>query len=94
MNKINVLLAAGHTLFRAGLRSLMGLESDIEIVGEAENGRLAVELTKILRPEIVVMDIAMPILNGLEATRQILHDMPDKKYLFFPDTATAITSTR
>lgn len=81
MNKIKVLLADDHALFRAGLRSLMELESDIEIVGEAENGRLAVELTKILRPEIVVMDIAMPMLNGLEATRQILHDMPDTKIL-------------
>lgn len=81
MSKFKVLLADDHTLFRAGLRSLMELESDIEVVGEAENGRLAVELTRTLRPEIVVMDIAMPLLNGLEATRQILHEMPKTKIL-------------
>lgn len=81
MSKFKVLLADDHTLFRAGLRSLMELESDIEVVGEAENGRLAVELTRALSPEIVVMDIAMPMLNGLEATRQILHEMPKTKIL-------------
>ena len=81
MGKFKVLLADDHTLFRAGLRSLMELEDDIQVVGEAENGRLAVELTRMLRPEIVVMDIAMPLLNGLEATRQILHEMPDTKIL-------------
>lgn len=81
MSKFKVLLADDHALFRAGLRSLMELENDIQVVGEAENGRLAVELTKTLRPEIVVMDIAMPILNGLEATRQILHEMPETKIL-------------
>ena len=81
MRKLKVLLADDHTLFRAGLRSLMELEDDIQVVGEAENGRLAMELTRTLRPEIVVMDIAMPILNGLEATRQILHEMPETKIL-------------
>ncbi len=81
MSKIKVLLADDHTLFRAGLRSLMELESDIQVVGEAENGRLAVEITKILHPEIVVMDIAMPLLNGLEATRQIMHEAPNTKIL-------------
>ena len=81
MSKFKVLLADDHALFRAGLRSLMELENDIQVVGEAENGRLAVELAKTLRPEIVVMDIAMPILNGLEATRQILHEMPETKIL-------------
>jgi DNA-binding NarL/FixJ family response regulator len=81
MSKFKVLLADDHALFRAGLRSLMELENDIQVVGEAENGRLAVELTKTLRPEIVVMDIAMPILNGLEATRQILHEIPETKIL-------------
>ena len=81
MSKFKVLLADDHTLFRAGLRSLMELETDIQVVGEAENGRLAVELARTLRPEIIVMDIAMPMLNGLEATRQILHEMPNIKIL-------------
>lgn len=81
MSKVKVLLADDHTLFRAGLRSLIELEDDMQVVGEAENGRLAVELTRLLRPEIVVMDIAMPLLNGLEATRQILHETPNTKIL-------------
>jgi len=81
MSKFKVLLADDHTLFRAGLRSLMELEDDIQVVGEAENGRIAVELTRMLRPEIVVMDIAMPLLNGLEATRRILQEMPNIKIL-------------
>jgi len=81
VSKFKVLLADDHTLFRAGLRSLMELETDIQVVGEAENGRLAVELARTLRPEIIVMDIAMPMLNGLEATRQILHEMPNIKIL-------------
>jgi DNA-binding NarL/FixJ family response regulator len=81
LSKVKVLLADDHTLFRAGLRSLIELEDDMQVVGEAENGRLAVELTRLLRPEIVVMDIAMPLLNGLEATRQILHETPNTKIL-------------
>ncbi len=81
MSKFKVLLADDHTLFRAGLRSLMELEDDIQVIGEAENGRIAVELARILHPDIIVMDIAMPLLNGMEATRQILHETPDIKIL-------------
>ncbi len=72
MKPITVLLAEDHTIVREGLRSLLKLESDIIIVGEAENGREAVALTKKLTPDVLVMDIAMPLLNGLEAARQIL----------------------
>src|SRR6267154_838627 len=74
MNKITVLLADDHTVVRQGLRSLLAAEPDIEIVGEAENGRQAVQMAKNLTPNIVVMDIAMPQLNGLEATRQIIKE--------------------
>ncbi|MBC8126159.1 MAG: response regulator transcription factor, partial [Gloeobacteraceae cyanobacterium ES-bin-144] len=72
MKRITVLLAEDHTIVREGLRSLLKSESDIEIVGEAENGRQAVSLTEKLAPDVLVMDIAMPLLNGLEAARQIL----------------------
>jgi DNA-binding NarL/FixJ family response regulator len=81
MKKITVLLADDHQLVREGFRSLLKHESDIEVVGEAETGRQAVQLTRKLRPEVVVMDIAMPLLNGLEATRQIRKDFPEMKVL-------------
>jgi DNA-binding NarL/FixJ family response regulator len=74
MKKISVLLADDHVVVRQGLRSLLSVESDIEVVGEAGNGRQAVQMAHELHPEIVVMDIAMPVLNGLEATRQIVDD--------------------
>jgi DNA-binding NarL/FixJ family response regulator len=78
---ITVLLAEDHMIVREGLRKLLQTESDIEVVGEAETGRQAVELTRKLRPAVVVMDIAMPGLNGLEATRQILKSVPNTKVL-------------
>lgn len=78
---ITVLLAEDHTIVREGLLALLKLEKDIEVVGEAENGRRALELTRSLRPAVVVMDIAMPLLNGMEATRQILQTVPETKVL-------------
>jgi DNA-binding NarL/FixJ family response regulator len=72
MKKITVLLAEDHMIVREGLRALLEAEGDIAVVGEAETGRQAVQLAKTLRPAVVVMDIAMPLLNGLEATRRIL----------------------
>src|SRR4030095_2885057 len=81
MKRITVLLAEDHQIVREGFRSLLAHEPDIEVVGEAETGRQAVQLTRKLRPAVVVMDIAMPLLNGLEATRQIRKDFPDIKVL-------------
>jgi len=69
---ITVLLAEDHQIVREGLRKLLESEHDIKVVGEATSGRQAVALAKKLLPAVVVMDIAMPLLNGLEATRQIL----------------------
>ena len=79
--RIAVLLADDHRVFRDGLRKLLAAESDIEVVGEAANGRQAVAMTRKLRPAVVVMDIAMPLLNGLEATRLIRIAAPDVKVL-------------
>jgi two-component system response regulator NreC len=76
MNKISVLLVDDHTIVRKGLRSLLDAEADIEVIGEAEDGREAVEQVGRLRPQVVVMDITMPGLNGLEATRQITERFP------------------
>jgi DNA-binding NarL/FixJ family response regulator len=81
MQKIRVLLADDHTVVRQGLRALLEAEQDITVVGEADTGRLAVQLTAKLTPDVVVMDIAMPILNGLEATRQIIKETPTAKVL-------------
>jgi len=68
---VRVLLVDDHTLFRQGLRTLLEKQSDVDVVGEAEDGRAGVKLTEELHPDIVVMDIAMKGLNGIEATRQI-----------------------
>ena len=81
MKRITVLLADDHQIVREGFRSLLGHEPDLEVVGEAETGRQAVKLTGKLHPAVVVMDIAMPLLNGLEATRQIRRDYPGTKVL-------------
>src|SRR5512134_1767664 len=81
MKRITVLLAEDHTVVREGFRSLLRSERDIEVVAEADTGRQAVQLTRKLRPDVVVMDIAMPLLNGLEATRQIRKAFPDAKVL-------------
>ena len=74
MKKIMVLLADDHAVLRAGLRALLAGEPDMEVVGEAEDGEDAVVQTGTLRPDVVVMDIAMPRLNGLDAIRRI-HDL-------------------
>jgi DNA-binding NarL/FixJ family response regulator len=81
MKRITVLLAEDHQVVREGFRSLLEHERDIEVIGEAETGRQAVQLTQKLRPAVVVMDIAMPLLNGLEATRQIRKDFPETRVL-------------
>src|SRR5258708_4860028 len=81
MEKIRVFLADDHTVVRQGLRALLAAEEDIEIVGEAENGRQAIQLVKKLLPDVAVIDIAMPVLNGLEATRQITRSVPATKVL-------------
>jgi DNA-binding NarL/FixJ family response regulator len=81
MKKITVLLAEDHTIVREGLRKMLELETDIRVVGEAGDGRETVALVKQLRPEVVLMDVAMPRLNGFEATRQVLKSFPATKVL-------------
>ena len=75
------MLAEDHTIVREGFRKMLELEEDIEVTGEAEDGRQAVALAQKLRPDVVLMDIAMPLLNGLEATRQVVKLLPDTKVL-------------
>jgi len=78
---ITVLLADDHTVFRDGLHMLLEAESDIQVVAEARDGREAVQLVKKHKPDVVVMDVAMPHMNGLEATRQIMKSFPATKIL-------------
>ena len=81
MKNITVLLAEDHTIVRKGLCAILSIESDIEVVAEAVDGRDAVRLTEQLQPDVVVMDFSMPGLNGLEATRQIKKIIPAVKVL-------------
>jgi DNA-binding NarL/FixJ family response regulator len=81
MKRITVLLAEDHMIVREGFRNMLEYEDDFEIVGEAQDGRQAVALVKKLHPEVVLMDIAMPLLNGLEATRQALKAVPTTKVI-------------
>lgn len=76
MKRITVLLAEDHTIVREGFRRMLEMESDLEVVGEAQDGRQAITLATELTPDVVLMDIAMPGLNGLEATRQVLKRCP------------------
>ena len=78
---ITVLLVEDHTIVREGIRELLALNDDFQVVGEARDGRQAVALVKKLRPSVVVMDVAMALLNGLEATRQILATVPDTRVI-------------
>ncbi|MCE0499151.1 MAG: response regulator transcription factor [Methylacidiphilales bacterium] len=80
-DQITVLLVDDHSVFRKSLRVLVELEEDIEVVGEATNGHEAVEQNLSLQPEVIIMDMAMPLLNGLEATRLIMETHPKTRVL-------------
>jgi len=79
--KITVLLVDDHSLVRRGFRRMLEDESDMEVVGEAGNGEESIKLAKQLHPQVVVMDCALPGMNGLEATRQIMEESPDTAVL-------------
>ncbi len=76
---IRIILADDHKLMRDGLHALLEREKGLEVIATAENGRVAVQLTRKLSPDVVVMDVSMPEMNGIEASRQILSEKPDTR---------------
>lgn len=76
MKKLRILLADDHVVMRTGLRALLERQPNLEVVGEGENGREAIELVASLKPDVVVMDVGMPVLNGIEATKAIVTQHP------------------
>jgi two-component system response regulator NreC len=78
---IRILLADDHTILRAGLKMMLNAQPDMEVVGEAQDGRQALQEAQRLQPDIILMDITMPDMNGIEATKQIKKELPDVKVL-------------
>jgi DNA-binding NarL/FixJ family response regulator len=90
MSPITILLAEDHRIIREGLRELLLAEPDLKVIAEAENGHQAVSLASKLSPDVVIMDISMPLINGIEATRQILQSATKTKVLVFSSHADAV----
>lgn len=78
---IKIILVDDHKIVRQGLRNMLEQETDLEVIGEADDGRMAVRLVRELSPQVVIMDVGMPDLNGIEATRQVLAESPGVKVI-------------
>ena len=97
MDPLRVLFADDHPLFRKGMRALLVAAQDIEVVGEATTGQEVIELAAALQPDVILMDLQMPGINGIEATRQILHTSPHIRILvitLFEDDASVFSALR
>ena len=94
MKKIRILIADDHALLRVGLNTMLNTQPDMAVVGEAGNGRDAVALAKELKPDVVVMDLMMPKLDGAEATRQIVESLPETKVIILTSYGTSADLVR
>jgi DNA-binding NarL/FixJ family response regulator len=97
MDAFRVLIADDHPLFRKGMRALLTSISGVEVIGEAATGQEAIELAAALQPEVIIMDLQMPGINGIEATRQIIQVSPHIRILvvtLFEDDASVFTALR
>ena len=94
MNKIRVLIADDHAIVRAGFAALINAETDIEVVGEAKNGIEALRLARATSPDVVIMDLSMPEMDGVEATRQIRQAVPSAKILILTTFGTSADVAR
>jgi DNA-binding NarL/FixJ family response regulator len=97
MEPLRVLIADDHPLFRHGIRALLEAAPDFEVTGEAKTGEEAIGLAASLQPDVILMDIQMPVINGIEATRRILHTSPHIRILMvtmFEDDASVFTAMR
>ncbi|MBO7687226.1 MAG: response regulator transcription factor, partial [Kiritimatiellae bacterium] len=89
MKRIKVLLADDHSVMRMGLATLIGSDPGMTVVGEAENGEAAVKLVNETHPDVIIMDLMMPVLSGAEATKRILETRPDTKILILTSYGTS-----
>jgi len=91
---IKILIADDHTLLRRGLATLLGFNKDIAVVGDAKNGEEAVKAAIKLKPDVVVMDLSMPVMDGVEATRQIREALPETHVLILTSYSTSVDVAR
>ena len=94
MKKTRILSADDHMLMRMGLKSMLRYQADMTIVGEAANGQVAVQLARELKPDVIVLDLMMPVLDGAEATRQILGDNPAAKIIILTSFGSSADMSR